>query len=61
MLRRCWILLPPSPPALLDNPFEFNLVVQRYLLGLAPVTAKQYAVMPDADVRRYLEVLGNPD
>ena len=44
-------------PTLLDNPFEFNLVVQRYLLGLAPVTAKQYAVMPDADVRRYLESL----
>jgi len=44
-------------PTLLDNPFEFNLVVQRYLLGLAPVTAKRYAVMPDADVRRYLESL----
>jgi GNAT superfamily N-acetyltransferase len=50
-------LVAAIPPALLDNPFEFNLVVQRYLLGLAPVTAKKYAVMPDADVTRYLQSL----
>jgi hypothetical protein len=50
-------LISAVPPALLDNPFEFNLVVQRYLLGLAPVTAKKYAVMPDADVTRYLQSL----
>ena len=45
------------PPSMLDNPFEFNLVVQRYLMGLSPVTSKNYTVMPDADMEAYLNSL----
>jgi hypothetical protein len=44
-------------PSLLDNPFEYNVLTERYLLGFLPVTSARYSVMPDAEARQYLESL----
>jgi hypothetical protein len=44
-------------PSLLDNPFEYNVLTERYLLGFLPVTSRRYSVMPDAEARQYLESL----
>jgi hypothetical protein len=44
-------------PSLLDNPYEYNVLTERYLLGFLPVTSARYSVMPDAEARQYLESL----
>jgi hypothetical protein len=44
-------------PSLLDNPYEYNVLTERYLLGFLPVTSARYGVMPDAEARQYLESL----
>jgi hypothetical protein len=43
--------------SLLDNPYEYNVLTERYLLGFLPVTSRRYSVMPDAEARQYLESL----
>jgi hypothetical protein len=44
-------------PSFLDNPYEYNVLTERYLLGFLPVTSARYSIMPDAEARQYLESL----
>jgi hypothetical protein len=43
-------------PSLIDNPFEFNILAERYLLAFAPVTSKKYSVFPDSELLQQLGV-----
>jgi hypothetical protein len=43
-------------PSLIDNPFEFNIMVERYLLAFAPVTGERYSVFPDSELLQQLGV-----